>query len=82
MMILNIKAPSGDPLRLGAAKGIKFEMREPTLGDDKETWGTEIELIGSDKTHEMTVYGATAMQSVFLAVQFVMRLYEPEILGE
>lgn len=80
-MKVNIARSSNDPFSLGAMADRFAEFDPPVFNSDKTAWETKLLLTGPQSTHEISIYGASALQSLMLATQFVLRLYEPEMIG-
>lgn len=81
-MKLKMRASSEGPWRLGANQDLVLEIADPSFNTDKAAWATQLIFHGSETSRDVTIYGETALQSLMLATQFAMRMYEPEILGE
>lgn len=64
-----------DPLMIGIGRDVQVEFDEPI--HDGTAWKVSYRLTGSKNSFERHCYGETPLQALFLAVQFIRRLYEP-----
>lgn len=81
-MKLPVSPHGSDTLNTDNAASLNVDIDHPCYEPGRGAWATNLHFSGPDGSRELKIYGATALQSLLLAVKLAMRLYEPDILGE
>ena len=79
-MKISTRFNSEDPLMIGVDSEVQVEFDQPV--HDGQAWRVHYRLKGPKGSFERHCYGETPLQALFLAVQLIRRLYEPDLAAD